>query len=377
MFEMNFNLPTEMVWGRGCIKNNISKLALGKKAFIVCGRNSAKACGALDDVTSALETLKIEYEIFNKITENPPIETCFEGGKLAHSINADFVIGIGGGSPLDASKAIAAYAADPELEMLDIFGDKVKKVLPIVAVPTTAGTGSEVDAASVLTVSGKVKKSFKTADTYPNVAFLDAGYTESLNINYTVSTALDAFCHCVESYLSPKSTVISRMFAMRGAQMIYSALGDIAEMNKNIDLKLISNLREPLLAGASMGGIAIGTTGTGFNHPLGYNLTLFKKIPHGRACGVFMQQYFDYNSRNDEGRALIEHFCGGLLASPDEVAENIVNWSEVNLSLTDTEISDYIDNVKSAKNYSNSPYKINEDEMREIYVELFQRKGEN
>ena len=370
MFEMNFYMPTEIVWGRGCLKKNPARLALGKKAMIVCGRNSAKACGALDDVTAALDSLGIGYEIFNRIVENPPIETCFEGGRLAAASGVDFVIGIGGGSPLDASKAIAAYAADQTLEMNDIFTDKVKKVLPIAAIPTTAGTGSEVDAASVLTV-GNVKKSFKTHDTFPKVAFLDAGYTESLNLGYTISTALDAFCHCVESYLSPKSTVLSRMTAMRGAQMIYSALGDIAEMNRNIDLKLISDLREPLLAGATMGGIAIGTTGTGFNHPLGYNLTLYKGIPHGRACAAFMGEYFDFNSRNDEGRALIEHFCGGLLASPDEVAENIMTWADVNLRLSEEEISEYIENVKGAKNYKNSPYVINESEMREIYENLF------
>ena len=373
MYEMNFYMPTEIVWGRGCIAKNPAKLMLGKTALIVCGRNSAKACGALDDVTAALESNGIGYEIFNRIVENPPVETCFEGGRLAASTGADFIIGIGGGSPLDASKAIAAYAADQSLGMMDIFTDKVKKVLPIAAIPTTAGTGSEVDAASVLTIdSGRIKKSFKTRDTFPKIAFLDANYTESLSLGYTISTALDAFCHCVESYLSPKSTILSRMTAMRGAQLIYSALGDIAEMNKNLDLKLISNLREPLLAGASMGGIAIGTTGTGFNHPLGYNLTLFKGIPHGRACAAFMAEYFDYNSRNDDGRALIEHFCGGLLASPEEVAENIVNWADVNLRLTDAEIDGYIENVKGAKNYSNSPYVIDESEMREIYENLFQ-----
>ncbi len=370
MFEMNFYMPTEIVWGRGCVKDNPAKLALGKKAMIVCGRNSAKACGALDDVTTALDSLGIWYEIYNRIVENPPIGICYEGGKLAAEKGVDFIIGIGGGSPLDASKAIAAYAADQSLEMNDIFTDKVKKVLPIAAIPTTAGTGSEVDAASVLTV-GNVKKSFKTHDTFPKVAFLDAGYTESLNLSYTISTALDAFCHCVESYLSPKSTVLSRMTAMRGAQMIYSALGDIAEMNRNIDLKLISNLREPLLAGATMGGIAIGTTGTGFNHPLGYNLTLYKGIPHGRACAAFMGEYFDYNSRNDEGRALIEHFCGGLLGSPDEVAENITAWADVNLRLSESEIAEYVENVKGAKNYKNSPYVIDESEMREIYENLF------
>lgn len=373
MLDMNFIMPTRIIWGRGCVEKNADKLALGKKALIVCGKSSARASGALADVTSALDSLEIGYEIFDKIVENPPVEVCYEGGRKAIAYGADFVIGIGGGSPLDAAKAVAAYAADPELGMMDIFTANIERVLPIAAIPTTAGTGSEVDQASVLTIgSGKIKKSFKARDTFPKVAFLDAKYTETMNREYTVSTALDAFCHCVESYLSPKSTTISRMFAMRGAQLIYGALGDIAEMDRNVDLRLISNQREPLLAGACMGGIAIGTTGTGFNHPLGYNLTLYKNIPHGRACAAFMGEYFDYNSRDDEGRALIEHFCGGLLGSPDEVAENLVRWADVNLRLTDAEIDEYISNVKGAKNYANSPYVINEAEMREIYCHLFQ-----
>lgn len=384
MFEMNFNLPTEIVWGRGCIAKNPKKLALGKKAFIVCGRSSAKLCGALDDVTATLSDMGIEYFVFNRIVENPPIETCFEGGRLAREFGADFVIGIGGGSPLDSSKAIAAYAANPELEMNDIFTDKVKIVFPIAAIPTTAGTGSEVDAASVLTIdSGRIKKSFKTNDTYPRVAFLDANYTESLSLDYTISTALDAFCHCAESYLSPKSTMISRMFALRGAQLIYASLFAIfskkavCEVSAIVDdrhpfeLDQISDQREELLAGAAMGGIAIGTTGTGFNHPLGYNLTLYKGISHGRACGVFMTEYFDHNSRTEEGRELIERFCEGLLTPPEVVAKNIVDWSNVKLSLTEAEIDEYVENVKGAKNYSNSPYVINEAEMRDIYARLF------
>lgn len=375
MLEMNFYMPTEIVWGRGCIARSSKKLALGKRAIIVCGRKSARLCGALADVTKALDEQRIEYLVFDKIIENPPIETCFEGGRLAREFGADFVIGIGGGSPIDSAKAVAAYAADGGLAVEDIFTDKVKNVLPIAAVPTTAGTGSEVDAASVLTIdSGRIKKSFKTHDTYPRVAFLDAGYTESLSLDYTISTALDAFCHCAESYLSPKSTLISRMFAMRGAELIYASLSELAKRRAKsgaLELDEISDQRDQLLAGAAMGGIAIGTTGTGFNHPLGYNLTLFKGIPHGRACGVFMNEYFNYNSRNDEGRQLIKSFCDGLGDLPENVSRNVVDWSNVELTLTDAEIADYIEKVKGAKNYSNSPYVISDDEMYDIYKGLF------
>ncbi|MCI8387400.1 MAG: iron-containing alcohol dehydrogenase [Clostridiales bacterium] len=374
--SFNFYMPVQIISGRGAVRDNADKFALGKKALIVSGRNSAKACGALDDVIDVLASLGIEWALYDKIVENPPVSVCFEGGKLAFEEKADFVVAIGGGSPLDAAKAIAAYAANPELSAMDIYTAAIEKALPIIAIPTTAGTGSEVDPVAVMTIDGKnVKKSFKSACTFPRYAILDPKYTESLGAEYTISTALDAFCHCVESYLSPKSTDISRMFAVEGARRIYTALLEIE--NGSCDLEALKPLREQLLTGATSGGIAINTTGTGFNHPLGYNLTLYKGIPHGSACGVFMEEYFSYNSKTEEGKQLIENFCTALSASPNEVAANIVKWSNVkigkayNNALTIDEIEQYLENVKGTKNYTNSPYVILVDEMRDIYTKLF------
>ncbi len=374
MLSFNFNLPTQIIWGRGCIRaasaETPDKLALGKKAMIVCGRHSAKACGALDDVTDALSAQGVEYVVYDKITENPPVAVCYAGGQLAAESGVDFVIGIGGGSPMDAAKAIAAYAANPELGMNDIFTAKVENVLPIIAIPTTAGTGSEVDPVGVMTLeSGKVKKSFKSPSAYPRCAFLDPEYTRSMNRFYTISTALDALCHCVESYLSPKSTEFSRLFALEGAKKIYASLEKIDRLPEDMDCRELP-CREELLAGACLGGLAISVTGTGFNHPLGYNLTLYHSVPHGRACAVFMGEYVDYNMRTDEGSKLFDALCAGLGVTVSEFSATVVRWSDVHVKLDSAQVDEYIANVRSAKNYQNSPYVINEAEMREIYSRL-------
>ncbi len=371
--SFDFRMPTEIISGENTVKNNAAKLALGSKCLIVSGKNSARACGALDDVTAALDSLGVGYELYDKITENPLVSVCFEGGKAAYEYGAEFIVAIGGGSPLDAAKAIAAYAANPHISPLEIYSAKLVPSLPIVAIPTTAGTGSEVNSYSVMTLDGKnVKKTFKSLYSYPKYALLDPKYTESLGLNYTVSTALDAFCHCVESYLSPNSTEISRMFAVNGAVKLYAALSEIAEIEDGDGvLEKLKPYRYELLTAACAGGIAINTSGTGFNHPLGYNLTLYKGIPHGRACGVFMEEYFEYNSRTAVGKCLIDEFCRALGDSSQAVAANIKRWSAVDVKLTEEEVELYLNNVSGAGNYANSPYVINRDEMEEIYYRLF------
>ncbi len=371
--KFNFYMPTEIIEGDNIIRQNADKFKLGSRCMIVCGRNSAKTCGALDDVASVLDDNGITYTIYNRIMENPLISVCYEGGKLAASEGAEFIVAIGGGSPLDASKAIAAYATNPDIAAEDIYTAKLNKSLPIIAIPTTAGTGSEVNPFSVMTLDDvNIKKTFKHPNSYPKYAFLDKKYTESLNVEYTVSTALDAFCHCAESYLSPKATMHSQMFALMGAQQLYTALKAIEKADTASSLEQLKPWRYALMTGACAGGIAINTTGTGFNHPLGYNITLYKGVPHGRACGVFMEEYFAYNQRSIDGAKLIDQFCSALHDAPAVVAAHVVKWSAVNVKLTDEEIALYIDNVKDAGNYANSPYVINKDEMEAIYKKLFQ-----
>ena len=361
---MKFNLfiPTEIISGKDCIKSNATKLCLGASCFIVTGKHGAKASGALDDILSVLSESNIKYEIFDKITENPPIMTCYEGGKLCAKIGADFVIGIGGGSALDAAKSISAYGANPDIAPEEIFDASklTQRPLPIVAVPTTAGTGSEANPYSILTLlDGERKKNYSSVWSWPKVSFVDPKYIASLSYDYTVSCALDAFAHGIESYLSPKSTAFSEMLALFAVKSIWSA---ISSGNK----ELTDDDREKLIYGSCAAGVAISSTGTGFPHPLGYSMTLLRGVPHGKACAVFEWAYIGYNMKTETGRAKLEKLCAELAVSPDELGKRLYMLADVDLSIDDAEIKKYISLVRDAKNYANSPYVINESEMYEI-----------
>ncbi len=366
--NFDFYLPTRFLSGFGCIKRNPDLLALGSRAFIVTGRTSAKKCGALDDVTSVLDAKGIPYSVFSQITENPPLMTCYEGGKLCREKNADFVIAIGGGSAMDAAKAIAAFAANPEISPEEIYNvETLSPSLPIVCIPTTAGTGSEANHYAVLTLEGgRQKKTFKSTFSYPKVAFLDPAYTRSLPHAYTVSTALDAFAHAIESYLSPKSNAFSEAAALFAAKEIWNVLSQYPDAFSD-------EMRESLLYAATAAGIAISITGTGFPHPLGYPITLLDGVPHGSACAIFAGDYIEYNERTDEGKERLARFYDALGVKPKILREYLPALSGVDLAFTEEEICERVDLVKNAKNYANSPYVLSYDEMLLIYRKHFKK----
>ena len=368
--QASFYLPVRVLFGRGVIEANAAHLVIGKKAMIVTGRSSARASGALDDVTRALNAAGVPFVLFDRITENPPILTCLEGGRLAAREGVDFVIGIGGGSPLDAAKAIAAYAANPTIEAEEIYDDekRTKPTLPLIGIPTTAGTGSEVNPYSVLTLQdGTHKKTFKAADAWFRTAFVDPRYTESLSHKTTVSTALDAFAHALESFLSPKSSAFSEAAALFAAERIWDVLSQYPDA-------FTPDMRDSLSVASTAAGMAISVTGTGFPHPLGYSLTLLDGIPHGRACAAFAGEYIAYNEKDPVGKERIARFAAAIGTTPKVMKTYLPALADVSLFFTSEQIEERVRLVESAKNYGNSPYVISPAEMRDIYKRLFAAK---
>lgn len=376
---MNFSAhkPVTVLTGENCVTENAALFAgLGRRALIVSGRRSADLCGAMTDVAAALDSVGVTYVRFNTIPENPPAPLCHEGGALARAEHCDFVIAIGGGSALDAAKAVAAYAANPDCGVMDIFSDakRTNDGLPLIAIPTTAGTGSEVNRYSVLTIDGGAKKkTFKAASAYAKYAFVSPKYTASLDENYTVSTALDALAHAIESYLSPKSTDVSEEAALDAARDIWDILANGKYADGEKDAGGFTKVqREKLQNAACAAGIAIDYTGTGFPHPLGYSLTLTRGIPHGRACAIFEGAYLRYNMLTAAGEAKIGKLAAHLDTTPDEMIRRIPEMSGLtDLSLEAAEREELIDRVADAGNYANSPYVITRGEMSDIYTRLF------
>ena len=174
---MNLNsfMPVKLITGTGCVRANAKELVkLGKTCLIVTGKNSAKACGALQDVTDTLDSSGQTWVLFDEIGQNPKLTDCMAAAENAIAAGADFVLGIGGGSALDAAKCIAVLAANPGMTQSQLYAfDWENAPLKIVAVGTTAGTGSEVTKVSVITTPDGRKKSFHHEAIFPALSLGD------------------------------------------------------------------------------------------------------------------------------------------------------------------------------------------------------------
>lgn len=362
-------LPGHIYFGNNVIKEtpDIFK-GLGSKALIVTGQGgSARRIGALDDICQALQQVKAKWEVFDQVEANPSIATVRAGAKLAQSCGADFIIAIGGGSPMDAAKAIAVLALNDitDDEMLKL---QFKEVLPLVAVPTTAGTGSEVTAAAVITFPEReAKLGFRDPKLLPRLAVMDPVYTSSMPWQITVDTAVDAYSHAVESYLSVIATPISDMHA-RAAMEILGAQLEMLVRSKEISMES----REALLLGSLLAGMAISETRVTIPHYLGYSFTIYKDIPHGRANGMIMPAFLSFNLKKSEDpkvRKMFEYsgfrdlqhlssVLGALCGPPPVCSEN--------------EFEHYIDKTMPEKGMANNLVVPTREDLCEILKKTLQ-----
>lgn len=287
----DFYMPARVVGGEGVVLSQSSLLrGFGKKCVVVTGGTGAEKSGALADIMNALDKENIEYKIYNKIGENPLVTSCREAGLLAADFGADFLVGIGGGSALDAVKAAAVFAANPSLGAEEVYAMNYENLpLPTVGIGTTSGTGSEISAVSVLTDTKGVKRSIKGDFGYFNLVFADWRYTSSCPMSVTVSTALDAFMHAAEGWLGPKCNEPATAFAAECLPKIYTYLKKFLA-----DGELPDDEGRKVLYHASLSaGFTLNYCGTLFPHPVGYILTEHYGIPHGRACAAFFDRLME------------------------------------------------------------------------------------
>ena len=295
---LNSFMPVKLVTGAGCVRGSAKELArLGKTCLIVTGRHSAKVCGAFQDVTDTLGANGQSWVLFDGIGQNPRLTDCMAAAEQAAAAGADFILGIGGGSALDAAKCIAVLAANPGMTQAQLYAfDWAREPLKIVTVGTTAGTGSEVTKVSVITTPDGRKKSFHHEDIFPALSLGDPGYTMSLSPLVTRATMVDVLAHCAESFFSRAANHISRCYAVEGIRLLLPVFRAMAENGcDNLDY----DTRETLYCASIYGGLAINVTGTCFPHTMGYLLTETFGIPHGTACAVFQKDFYEYNKAVD------------------------------------------------------------------------------
>ncbi len=365
--QFKYYMPVSVFFGRNCIEKNSSEfLSFGEKALIVTGKKSAEKNGSFADVKKALESVKITYAHYNKIEPNPTVENVREAAIFARESGADFIIGIGGGSPLDAAKAIAILAVN-DIDDEALFGGRYNiKPLPVVAIPTTAGTGSEVTPYSILTYK-KIsnKRSIGSDSIFPKAAFLDPVYTNSLSAEITVNTAVDALSHAIEGYLSIRATEVITPYALESIRLIGECISELKEINVK------DEVREKLLYASMLAGIVIAHTGTTAVHAMGYPLTYHRNIDHGRANGLVLSHYLKFLEPSTEKvRHIIE--TAGMKSVDDfgKVLDKLFGEKEI---LSESEIEEFTKTAMSAKNIKNTLPQPEEKDIKKIFKESFKR----
>ncbi len=366
-YDFSFYMPVNIIGGKNAVLNNSQIFSsLGKRCLIVCGKTSAKKSGALQDVVFVLDKENIEYKIFDEITENPLTVDCCRGGNVAREFGADFIIGIGGGSPLDASKAVCVYATNEHIIDDGIYTETIKNApLPLIVIGTTAGTGSEVSGVSVLTRKDGRKQSVGGKNYYARYALADPKYTYSVPFRTTVSTALDALAHAVESMFSPRADFLSKQFSLISAKMLYPMLEKMQKTNKLPD----EADRDTLYYASLYAGFALNKGGTGFPHGMGYALTEDYGVPHGLACAVFLPQYIQEAMTADP--KLSNELFEAMGTDFNSLEKLFADFCAFDFKIPEASVKEYEKRWETLKNFKNSPTDFNNLDAGKLVRKLF------
>lgn len=293
----NVFIPTRLCFGPGSISQLHEMQLPGKKALIVTSAGkSVKTFGYLDKLTNELTLAGVEYELFDKILPNPILEHVQEGAELARKTGCDFVIGLGGGSSIDSAKSIALLVPnggnywDYMMEGSGKSKAVDEKPLPIIAITTTAGTGTEVNPWTVISNRELNEKiCFGTDDTYPTIAIVDPEMMTSVPPKFTAYQGFDALFHSTECYISKGASAYSEMLNIEAIRLIGRSLAAAVEDGNNIDARFDVALGNTL-SGMS-DSISSGISAHSLAHSMG---GLNPEIPHGAALIMICEAYYQF-----------------------------------------------------------------------------------
>lgn len=282
---------------------------IAKRAFIVTDKNIVKL-GLADLVGAELKQAKIEYKVFDEVEPDPSLQTVIRSTAIAKEFKPDLVIGLGGGSCMDAAKStLVCYAANiGPLDMSPSDFYNLRATARLVCIPTTSGTGSEATWAIVLTDTEQERKvALGSYETLPDIAILDPRLVMSMPPQITGDTGMDALCHAIEGYTATWRTRFTDGPGLIAIKLIFENLKKAYDDGKDVEA------RTEMMAAASMAGTSFGNGMAGLAHSTGHAIGGLFHMPHGRAVGLYLpytMEYLLHGSEETLGRyAEIARFC--------------------------------------------------------------------
>ncbi len=326
MVEKSFKylIPTKIYFGPGLL-GKVGSIARkhvgGNKVLIVTTvGGSMKKYGYLDKLVGSLESEGYRVVVFAKVRTNPTIDVAEEGVRISRQEYCDLIIGLGGGSAIDVAKAIAlAYASDASVRDLLYGKVKAKASLPLIAIPTTHGTGTEVDKYAVISdPETKLKAAIVSPYGYPRIAILDPEVTKTLPRRLSAATTIDAFVHALESMISYSSNIMTVLYAKEAIRVIVEYAPRLIKEPDNTDVRAM------LLWASMLAGIAIDLSRTGILHALEHSVSAYyPDVHHGLGLAVLLKGWVKQilPLLSDEQRKLLAEALG---VEVSEIGEKIL-----------------------------------------------------
>lgn len=374
--DFSYHMPADLRFGRGLADKigDICKEIGGENVLVVTGTGSTKRSGLLDRVLASLKAAGLGAAVFDKVTQNPLTTTVYEGVELAKAEGCGVILGVGGGSIMDAAKAIAFCTVNAGDVSDYIFGKKQGAgALPIVLLPTTCGTGSEGNQIAVLTnPETKDKKALYTMQVMPRVSVIDPDVMTTMPKSVLSSVGFDAFTHSLEAYTSKKANPITDAQALLGMQLLADDLP-----------KLVSGEGgaaewEAVSLAATLGGMVIGAAGVSAAHGMEHPASGLKNIVHGRGLAALTPPIVERLAPADPVKfARVSVLLGG--SGAEDCAESIRRFLKAidlsvklsDLGITAEDVPWMTENCMkiSIGNLKNAPVTFSREEVEQIYRE--------
>lgn len=293
-----FTLPRDIYFGEGALEE-LKNLEGCKRAIIVTGGSSMRRFGFLEKTKDILEDTGMEVELFEGVEPDPSVETVFKGAEKMREFNPDVIVAIGGGSPIDAAKAMWVFYEHPELSFDDIKDPfsipRLRNKATFVAIPSTSGTAAEVTAFSVITdYSEKVKYPLADFEITPDIAILDTDIPQTMPQKLVAHTGMDALTHAIEAYVATNRSSISDSLAKEAILMIYDYLlpSYAGDMEARGEMHIAQ-----CLAGMSFSNALLGIA-----HSLAHKIGAQYDLSHGCCNAILLPHVIQYNAKTCLGR---------------------------------------------------------------------------
>ncbi len=291
-----FTLPRDLYHGKGCLEE--LKNLKGKKAILVVGGGSMKRQGFLDKAVNYLKEAGMEVELFEGVEPDPSVETVMKGAEAMRKFEPDWIVSMGGGSPIDAAKAMWAFYEYPETTFEDLcipFNfPELRQKAKFCAIPSTSGTATEVTAFSVITnYQTGVKYPLADFNITPDVAIVDPELVEGLPVKQVAYTGMDALTHAIEAYVSTMNCSFTEPLALQAIEMVL----DYLPASYNCDM----TAREQMHYAQCLAGMAFSNALLGIVHSMAHKTgAAFSTghIPHGCANAIYLPYVIKYNAKD-------------------------------------------------------------------------------